>query len=102
MCRYFDSKEELPLELAEHGRHEWSVLLTARLADARDLTPAQTADAVAGTVTGAQVQDNVTVAPGRTANLWQTSHPTPTPAALYATTRAVVPAVAPPPVRWHT
>ncbi|MFF2536071.1 TetR family transcriptional regulator [Streptomyces cyaneofuscatus] len=132
--RYFDSKEELLLELAERGWHEWSLLLTARLADARDLTPAQTADAVAGTLaaqplfcdllthvplslegdvdierarrfktssftsydaivdtltgagtmTGAQVQDLITVALGLTANLWQISHPTPTLAALYA------------------
>lgn len=48
--RYFDSKEELLLELAECGRHEWSLLPTARLADARDLTRAQTAYAVAGTL----------------------------------------------------
>ncbi|MFD3647742.1 hypothetical protein ACFWVT_32140 [Streptomyces cyaneofuscatus] len=67
---------ELLLELAEHGWHEWSVLLSARLADARDLTPEQTADAVAGTLagagtmTGAQVQDLITVALGLTADLW--------------------------------
>ncbi|MCD9899835.1 hypothetical protein LUR56_06275 [Streptomyces sp. MT29] len=111
---------ELLLELAEYGWHEWSVLLTARLADARDLTPEQTADAVAGTLaaqplfcdllthvplslegdvgierarrvrtssftsydaivdtltgagtmTGAQVHDLITVALGLTADLW--------------------------------
>ncbi|WP_405577308.1 TetR family transcriptional regulator [Streptomyces sp. NBC_01190] len=48
--RYFDSKEELLLELAERGWGEWRDLLTAHLAGARDLAPAQTAAAVATTL----------------------------------------------------
>ncbi|HZE31018.1 MAG TPA: TetR family transcriptional regulator [Actinoallomurus sp.] len=48
--RYFDSKEELLLELAERGWKQWRDILTAHLADVRDLTPDQTAAAVATTV----------------------------------------------------
>lgn len=48
--RYFDSKEELLLELAERGWREWHGALTGRLADARNLTPVQTATAVADTL----------------------------------------------------
>ncbi|MGW2939904.1 TetR family transcriptional regulator [Streptomyces sp. NPDC001156] len=132
--RYFDSKEELLLELAERGWRQWCDILTARLADTRGHTPEQIAGVVAatlaeqplfcdllthvplslegdvcierarryktnsfaaydaivealtaaGTMTGAQVQDLITVALGLTANLWQISHPTPTLAELYA------------------
>ncbi|MFF0598670.1 TetR family transcriptional regulator [Streptomyces antibioticus] len=49
--RYFDSKEELLLELAERGWNQWHDSLTARLADARNLTPAESAAAVASTLT---------------------------------------------------
>lgn len=48
--RYFDSKEELLLELAERGWNQWRDTLTAHLAGVRDLTPAQTAAAVASTL----------------------------------------------------
>ncbi|MFC4036106.1 TetR family transcriptional regulator [Streptomyces polygonati] len=48
--RYFDSKEELLLELAERGWNQWRDLLTAHLADAGDLDPARTATAVAATL----------------------------------------------------
>ncbi|GAA3862914.1 TetR family transcriptional regulator [Streptomyces sp. NPDC003631] len=48
--RYFESKEELLLELAERGWGEWRDALTSHLAGARDLTPEQTAAAVAGTL----------------------------------------------------
>jgi AcrR family transcriptional regulator len=132
--RYFDSREELLLELAERSWGHWRDILAARLADSRGLTPEQTAAVVAatlteqplfcdllthvplslegdvgierarryktnafaaydtivealtaaGTMTAAQVQDLITVALGLTANLWQTSHPTPTLAELYA------------------
>ncbi|WP_181803990.1 TetR family transcriptional regulator [Streptomyces shenzhenensis] len=47
--RYFDSKEELLLELAERGWHQWRDSLTAHLAGARGLTPAESA-AVATTL----------------------------------------------------
>jgi AcrR family transcriptional regulator len=50
--RYFASKEELLLELAERGWREWRDALTAHLAGARGLTPAETATAVASTLTG--------------------------------------------------
>ncbi|MBW8795769.1 MAG: TetR family transcriptional regulator [Streptomyces sp.] len=49
--RYFDSREELLLELAERGWEQWRETLTARLAGVRDLTPADTAAAVAATLT---------------------------------------------------
>jgi AcrR family transcriptional regulator len=48
--RYFDSKEELLLELAERGWNQWRDTLTAHLADVRDLPPDQTAAAVATTL----------------------------------------------------
>jgi AcrR family transcriptional regulator len=48
--RYFDSKEELLLELAERGWNQWRDILTVHLADARDLTPDQTAAAVVTTL----------------------------------------------------
>lgn len=48
--RYFASKEELLLELAERGWREWRDALVADLAGARNLTPARTAAAVAGTL----------------------------------------------------
>jgi AcrR family transcriptional regulator len=48
--RYFDSKEELLLELAERGWNQWRDVLTAHLADARGLTPSQTAATLATTL----------------------------------------------------
>ncbi|MFE0514387.1 TetR family transcriptional regulator [Streptomyces sp. NPDC058964] len=48
--RYFDSKEELLLELAERGWNQWRGTLTAHLADVSDLTPDQTAAVVATTL----------------------------------------------------
>jgi AcrR family transcriptional regulator len=48
--RYFDSKEELLLELAERSWGQWRDILAARLADARGLTPEQTAAVVAATL----------------------------------------------------
>jgi AcrR family transcriptional regulator len=48
--RYFDSKEELLLELAERGWNQWRDLLVAHLAGVRDLAPGQTAAAVATTL----------------------------------------------------
>ncbi|WBB63669.1 TetR family transcriptional regulator [Streptomyces sp. WMMC500] len=49
--RYFASKEELLLELAERGWDEWRDRLTGHLAGARDLTPAESAAAVATALT---------------------------------------------------
>jgi AcrR family transcriptional regulator len=49
--RYFDSKEELLLELAERGWNQWRDTLTTHLAGARGLTPPQTAAAVSATLT---------------------------------------------------
>jgi AcrR family transcriptional regulator len=49
--RYFDSKEELLLELAERSWNQWRDTLTAHLADARGLTPPETAAAVSATLT---------------------------------------------------
>ncbi|WP_369226170.1 TetR family transcriptional regulator [Streptomyces sp. R39] len=48
--RYFDSKEELLLELAERGWHQWRDSLTAHLAGAQGLAPAESAAAVATTL----------------------------------------------------
>ncbi|GII51910.1 TetR family transcriptional regulator [Planotetraspora thailandica] len=48
--RYFDSKEELLLELAERGWNQWRDILTARLAGARGLTPVESATVVAATL----------------------------------------------------
>jgi AcrR family transcriptional regulator len=41
--RYFASKEELLLELAERGWNDWRNILTARLTGQHDLSPAETA-----------------------------------------------------------
>ncbi|HEV7976080.1 TetR family transcriptional regulator [Amycolatopsis sp.] len=132
--RYFESKEELLLELAERGWNQWRDAIAAELAGAHDRTPAELATAMArtlaalplfcdllthvplslegeveierarhfktssfaahddivdtltaaGDLTTDQVQDLVTAAIALTANLWQTSHPTPTLAKLYA------------------
>lgn len=49
--RYFASKEELLLELAERGWNEWRDALTTRLAGARGLTPPETAAAMSATLT---------------------------------------------------
>lgn len=49
--RYFDSKEDLLLELAERGWRQWCDTITAHLAGARDLTPPETAEAVSVTMT---------------------------------------------------
>jgi len=49
--RYFDSKEELLLELAERGWNQWRDTLTAHLTGARGLTPPETAAAVSATLT---------------------------------------------------
>jgi AcrR family transcriptional regulator len=48
--RYFDSKEELLLELAECGWNQWRDTLTAHLIGARGLTPPETAAAVSTTL----------------------------------------------------
>lgn len=48
--RYFDSKEELLLELAERGWSRWREIVTDHLAGVRGLTPAGTAAAVATTL----------------------------------------------------
>jgi AcrR family transcriptional regulator len=48
--RYFASKEELLLELAERGWDDWRDALATRLAGAHDLTPPQTAAAVSSTL----------------------------------------------------
>jgi AcrR family transcriptional regulator len=48
--RYFDSKEELLLELAERGWNEWRDALTVHLAGLCELSPARTAAAVATTL----------------------------------------------------
>jgi AcrR family transcriptional regulator len=48
--RYFDSREDLLLELAERGWMQWREALTARVEGARNLTPAEIAEAVATTL----------------------------------------------------
>ena len=48
--RYFASKEELLLELAERSWGEWRDVLTARLAGQHDLSPADSAQAIAVTI----------------------------------------------------
>jgi AcrR family transcriptional regulator len=48
--RYFASKEELLLELAERGWREWRDALADRLAGARSLTAPETAAAVSATL----------------------------------------------------
>src|ERR1700730_863137 len=49
--RYFASKEELLLELAEQGWDAWRDALVDHLADARDLTPQAIAEAISATIT---------------------------------------------------
>lgn len=48
--RYFESREELLLELAEQGWAEWDAGLTGDLADARSPSPEDLADIVAGSM----------------------------------------------------
>ncbi|WP_433294183.1 TetR family transcriptional regulator [Actinoplanes sp. CA-030573] len=48
--RYFASREELLLELAEREWKQWSDAVTTRLADQRALTPAETATLVSSTL----------------------------------------------------
>ncbi|MEV0065819.1 MULTISPECIES: TetR family transcriptional regulator [unclassified Amycolatopsis] len=48
--RYFASREELFLELAERGWEEWRDVLTARLAGARGLPPGELAEALSTTI----------------------------------------------------
>ncbi|MBF8190106.1 TetR family transcriptional regulator [Nonomuraea sp. K274] len=48
--RYFASKEELLLELAERGWQQWRDLISDHLADAYNLAPGETATAVATTL----------------------------------------------------
>ena len=48
--RYFASKEELLLKLAERGWEEWRDILTARLAGQHDLDPAGTASVLSATI----------------------------------------------------
>jgi AcrR family transcriptional regulator len=49
--RYFASKEELLLELAEHEWDAWRDALLDHLADARNLSPQAIAEAIAATIT---------------------------------------------------
>jgi AcrR family transcriptional regulator len=49
--RYFASKEELLLELAEQGWDAWRDALVEHLADARDLSPQAIAEAISATIT---------------------------------------------------
>jgi AcrR family transcriptional regulator len=48
--RYFDSKEELLLELAERGWRRWRDLVDERVAGEKRLTPGSTAEVVAETL----------------------------------------------------
>jgi AcrR family transcriptional regulator len=48
--RYFESREELLLELAEQGWSDWRAQLVGRLEEARELAPEKLADAVAGSL----------------------------------------------------
>lgn len=50
--RYFESKEELLLELAERGWDQWRDAVRERLAGADDLTPTQVAAVVSGSIAG--------------------------------------------------
>jgi AcrR family transcriptional regulator len=50
--RYFASKEELLLELAERGWNQWRDALSARLAGTRDLGPREVAAEVSTTIAG--------------------------------------------------
>lgn len=50
MRRYFASKEELLLELAERGWRQWSDLVAERVADASGLTARDIARVIAGTL----------------------------------------------------
>jgi AcrR family transcriptional regulator len=49
--RYFESKEELLLELAERGWNQWRDALHAHLANARGLEPREVAAALSTTIT---------------------------------------------------
>jgi AcrR family transcriptional regulator len=49
--RYFASKEELLLELAEQGWNAWRDALVEHVADARDLSPQAIAEAISATIT---------------------------------------------------
>jgi AcrR family transcriptional regulator len=49
--RYFASKEELLLELAEQGWDAWRDALVEHLADAHDLSPQAIAEAISATIT---------------------------------------------------
>jgi AcrR family transcriptional regulator len=48
--RYFESREELLLELAERGWEEWRAELTTGLGDARDIAAAELAEIVSGSL----------------------------------------------------
>jgi AcrR family transcriptional regulator len=48
--RYFESREELLLELAERGWEEWRAELTTGLLDARDIAAAELAEIVSGSL----------------------------------------------------
>jgi AcrR family transcriptional regulator len=48
--RYFESREELLLELAERGWTQWRDALRAQIADARGLGPREVATAVSTTI----------------------------------------------------
>jgi AcrR family transcriptional regulator len=48
--RYFESRDELLLELAEHGWQDWRRELVTGLGDARGLAPAELADAASGSL----------------------------------------------------
>ena len=111
--RYFDSKEELLLELAERGWNEWRDILNKNLAGARDLGPREVAAEVGASIASLplfcdllthvplSLEGEVDIERARryktrsfaaydtivdtlTANLWQLAHPTHTLAQLYA------------------
>src|ERR1700704_6529770 len=49
--RYFESREEIFLRLADEGWQEWAHALRDRLSTATDITPHELASALAGTLT---------------------------------------------------
>lgn len=53
--RYYASKEELLLELAERGWGRWRDAITEQLGESRDLSPAATARIIADTLTSMSV-----------------------------------------------
>jgi len=53
--RYYASKEELLLELAERGWHQWSAAVTAEVGDRQGLDPRQVAAVLAGTISSLPV-----------------------------------------------